>query len=285
MIAARFERPLALVELMRPSKPLAAAMCVLLGAYLAAPPGHLSSGPTLVAATVVLLVTAFGLVINDCCDVAVDTIGKPHRPIPSGRVSRRLAATFAWVLAAAALALSTTLGLSFAVFALAAVGLSWVYSYHLKGTLLLGNAAVALLVAAALIYGALAAGPVSAAAWMAAVIAFPYVLAQEALFSLEDEQQDRVAGLQTTATRLGAERAAGLVRAILVAFIVVALAPWVLGLASARYLAAVIVLLVIPAAVLIYLLRRPLSRVAVAQAAKLTRLVWVTSFLPLALLK
>jgi geranylgeranylglycerol-phosphate geranylgeranyltransferase len=285
MTAARFTRALALVELMRPSKPLAAAMFVLLGAYLAAPPGQLWSGSILVAAAVVLLVTAFGLVINDCCDVAVDAIGKPHRPIPSGRVSSRLASAFAWMLAAAALALSTTLGLGFAVVAFAAVGLSWAYSYRLKGTLLLGNAAVALLVAAALVYGALTAGPVSAAAWMAAVIAFPYVLAQEALFNLEDEEQDRVAGLQTTATRLGAERAAELVRAFLMAFMVIALAPWVLGLASARYLAAVLVLLVFPTAVLIYLLRRPLSRVAVAQAAKLTRLAWVTSFLPLALLK
>jgi geranylgeranylglycerol-phosphate geranylgeranyltransferase len=273
-----------LIELVRPAKPVAAALFTLLGAYLAAPAQVLST-PALVAATVVALVTAFGFVVNDCYDFAVDRIGKPYRPIPSGRVSSRRAAGFAALLALAALALGASLGWRFAMIALGAVALSWSYSYRLKNTLLLGNAAVAVLVVASLLYGALAVGAPGAAVWTAAAISFPYIVAQEALFNLEDEEQDRAAGLRTTATRLGGNGTARLVRALLAWFIVSALAPVALGLASAAYVAAALVLLVLPAVFFIHLLRRPLSRMAVARVAQLVRLVWAASFVPLGLLK
>lgn len=275
----------AVVELVRPSKPVAAGLFTLLGAYLAAPPAQVLSAPVLVAASVVLLVTAFGFVVNDCYDLPVDRVGKPYRPIPSGRVSSSRAAGFAGLLALAALALSASLGWRFAVIALGAVALSWGYSSHLKSTLLLGNAAVAALVVAALVYGALAAGTPGAAVWMAAAISFPYIVAQEALFNLEDEDQDRAAGLRTTATRLGGDATARLVRALFGLFILTTMAPMALGPAAAAYVAAALVVLVAPTAFFLYLLRRPLSRTAVARVAKLSRLVWAASFLPLGLLK
>jgi 4-hydroxybenzoate polyprenyltransferase len=282
---ARFASPLALLELVRIDKPVAAAIYALLGAYLGAPPGGMWSAGAPLAAAVVGLVTAFGLVINDYCDVAVDSIGKPHRPIPSGRVPRRVAGNFAWTLAGAALALSAALGFALAVFALGAVVLSAAYSYRLKSTLLLGNATVALLVTALLVYGALAVGEVTAAVWMAALFTFPYIVAQEALFNLEDEEEDRAAGLRTTATQLGGARTARLVQAILLLVIAIAAAPWLLGAASTTYLVALLVCVLLPVSGLVYLLRRPLSRPAVARAVRLSRLVWVTSLVPVALLK
>lgn len=279
-------RPLrAVVELVRPSKPIAASLFTLLGAYLAAPLVQVLSAPALTAASVVLLVTAFGFVVNDWYDLAVDRVGKPYRPIPSGRVSSRWAAGFAVVLALAALAVSISLGWGLAMITLGAVALSWGYSYRLKNTLLLGNVAVAVLVTASLVYGALAVGAPGAAVWIAAAISFPYIVAQEVLFNLEDEDQDRAAGLRTTATRLGGDGTVRVVRAVLALFILGALAPAALGLVSATYGATALVLLVLPAAFLIYLLRRPLSRIAIARAAKLSRLVWAASFVPLGLLK
>lgn len=278
------QRGLALVEMTRPTKPLAAALFTLLGAYLVAP-AHAVSLPALSAASVVLLVTAFGLVVNDCYDIAVDSVGKPYRPLPSGRVSRRMAVGFAAALALAALALSASLGWGLTLIALGAVALSWGYSYRLKDTVLFGNASVAVLVVAALIYGALAVGTPDAAVWTAAAVSFPYVTAQEALFNLEDEDEDRAAGLHTTATALGGERAARLIRAILALFIATALVPGLFGFAPATYVAAALVMLALPAAFFIHLLRSPLSRMAVVRAAKLSRLVWAASFVPFALLK
>jgi geranylgeranylglycerol-phosphate geranylgeranyltransferase len=284
-MATLAQKASALLELTRPSKPIVAALCTLLGAYLAVPASELWGGRAFAAAAVVGLITAFGLVINDCCDVAVDSIAKPQRPIPSGRVSLRQARLFAWILAAMALVVGALLGRDLALIAAAAIALGAAYSYRLKSTLILGNASVGLLVAASLVYGALSVGQVTRSVWMAALISLPYILAQEALFNLEDVDEDRMAGLRTTATRMGPKRTARFVRSVLAGVVVIASTPWLLGMGSAAYLAAVAVCILAPIAGIVFLLREPLSQTAVKNAVKLSRLSWVTCFLPLALLK
>jgi geranylgeranylglycerol-phosphate geranylgeranyltransferase len=275
----------AFLELTRFVRPLGAAMYAFLGAFLGAPESGIPLPRVSIAAAVVGMVTAFGFVINDYCDVPVDTIGRPYRPIPSGRVSLRAAAAIAWILVALALAVSAFLGLRLAIVAAAAVALSAAYSYRLKSTLLLGNAAVALLVAAVLVYGAMAAGEITSAVVAATAITFPYILAQEALFNVEDEEQDREAGLRTTATVLGVERGVTLVRTILWSFVAIALAPWAFGHATLSYLMALTVLVLAPTALMLRSIRPPVSREAIVWAAKLSRLVWLTSFIPLATLR
>jgi len=166
-----------------------------------------------------------------------------------------------------------------------AILLSAAYSARLKSTLLLGNMTVALLVSAVLVFGALVAGGTNPTVWTAACITFTYIVAQEVLFTLEDEHEDRAAELHTTATQLGTVRTARLVRALLVLFVLAALAPWVRGQASLVYGAALLVVSVAPAAVLWWWLRAPVQPLRVARAVRLSRLLWVTSFVPLALLK
>ena len=50
----------------------------------------------LVAASCLLYLS--GMVLNDVFDAEVDAVEQPHRPIPSGRVSRRAAALVGWGL-------------------------------------------------------------------------------------------------------------------------------------------------------------------------------------------
>jgi geranylgeranylglycerol-phosphate geranylgeranyltransferase len=283
-------RPLAtvslLLQLMRFERPLCSALLALLGAHLGASPSRLASAPVWAAACVVALVTGFGFVINDCCDVTVDALGKPDRPLPSGRISPGAAAAFAWVLACCAVLLAAMLGRDATLFAAGAVALSAAYSYRLKSTLLLGNAAVGLLVAAVIVFAAVVAGGgVTGAVIAAAAMAWSYITAQEVLFNLEDEAEDRTAGLRTTATQLGVARTAVLLRVLLVTFVVVALLPCVRPTTSPFYAGALAVCTLLPVAALLWLLRSPLSRAAIARAARWSRLVWLTSFVPLALLK
>jgi 4-hydroxybenzoate polyprenyltransferase len=148
-----------------------------------------------------------------------------------------------------------------------------------------GNACVALLVAAVLPFGALLAGAMPAPVWMAAGICFAYILAQEALFTLEDETADRAAGLRTTATVLGTEAAARLVRGLLATFFIVALSPWVAGQAPLLYAAMLAAVSLAPGLVLVAWLRSPVEPARVARAARLSRWIWLTSFLPLAMLR
>lgn len=273
------------LRLMRAEKSLFAALFTFLGAWLVAPLPVLWSAPVLAAAACVACITAFGFVVNDCCDLAVDRIGKPGRPLPAGALSLRAATTLACSLAVAGLAVGATLGPVPALWAAGAVALSAAYSMRLKSTLLLGNATVALLVAGVLVFGALVAGRVMPAVLVAAAIAFSYIVAQEVLFNLEDLDEDGAAGLRTTATRLGRARTAHLVRVLLLVFVAVALAPWLAGTAPASYAAALMVLSLSPAALLWCWLRPPADSAAVARAARWSRVLWLTSFLPLGLLK
>ena len=273
------------LRLMRAEKSLFAALFTFLGAWLVAPLPVLWSAPVLAAAACVACITAFGFVVNDCCDLAVDRIGKPGRPLPAGALSLRAATTLAGSLAVAGLAVGATLGQVPALWAAGAVALSAAYSMRLKSTLLLGNATVGLLVAGVLVFGALVAGRVMPAVLVAAAIAFSYIVAQEVLFNLEDLDEDGAAGLRTTATRLGRARTAHLVRVLLLVFVAVALAPWLAGTAPASYAAALMVLSLSPAALLWCWLRPPADSGAVARAARWSRLLWLTSFLPLGLLK
>lgn len=282
-------RPVALLHaalrLMRVEKPLAAAALTGLGAWLAGPEAALLWGRVAAGALCVFFLTGFGFVINDCCDLRVDAIGRPARPLPARRASLRTARVLAATLAAAGLAIGVALGGLATAFAVAATVLGALYSVRLKNTVLWGNACVALLVAAVPPFGALLVGTMPAAVWIAAGICFAYILAQEALFTLEDEAADRAAGLRTTATVLGVEAAARLVRGLLAVFFVVALAPWALGLAPALYPVVLAAVSLAPAVVLIAWLRSPPDRMRVARAARLSRWIWLTSFLPLALLR
>jgi 4-hydroxybenzoate polyprenyltransferase len=117
------------------------------------------------------------------------------------------------------------------------------------------------------------------------MLSFLYMLAQEALFNLEDLDEDREAGLRTTATRLGALGTGRLVRTVFTCVALLALVPWLSGMGSLFYLVAISVCVIGPIAGIFYLLREPLSAPAVHRAVKLSRLSWVTSLLPLGLLK
>ena len=78
------------VELLRPPNVTTALGDVLAG-YAVAGRGQPQALPPLLMATMCLY--AGGVVLNDVCDVDIDRIERPERPIPSGRVSRRAAAT------------------------------------------------------------------------------------------------------------------------------------------------------------------------------------------------
>ncbi|HWI41835.1 MAG TPA: UbiA family prenyltransferase [Verrucomicrobiae bacterium] len=79
---------------------------VLAAAVLA---GASTSWGTLFPLAALSLLYCAGMALNDCCDAPEDARLRPERPVPSGRVTRAAAGTFAALLAAAALVL---LGLS-----------------------------------------------------------------------------------------------------------------------------------------------------------------------------
>jgi geranylgeranylglycerol-phosphate geranylgeranyltransferase len=275
----------ALAEVVRLRNAAVGAGYALLGAYVAGGATQVATSPVLRSALVVLLVVASGNVINDYRDADADATAKPTRPIPSGRVSRAAAAWLFVALAGSASALALTLASPLGVFALTTIVVSVAYSYLLKNIPLLGNATVGLLCGATLLYGAWAAGGLTpAVAWAGAMTAV-FVFAQEVFYTVEDEHGDRLTGVDTTATRLGTGTAVRIFNLLAALFVVVALAPWLHGVAPDRYLYAVLPCTVLPTMAAIGLLRRPRTTALIDRVSRLTRLIWFTSVVSVALLR
>lgn len=120
-----------LVELTRAPAALSVPGDVVAGAAAA---GVLRPGTLVTAAASVCLYWA-GMAANDLADRHVDAAERPHRPIPSGRVSPATAAGVAAGLTAAGLAIAVTAGGRRQIpVALSLAGAIWAYDMGAKNT-------------------------------------------------------------------------------------------------------------------------------------------------------
>jgi geranylgeranylglycerol-phosphate geranylgeranyltransferase len=275
-----------LVQITRPHNCLGAALASLLGAYLTGGTAHLLAPSVMRAAIVVGLVVAACNVVNDYRDVAADRIDKPHRPIPSGRVSRRAAGGLALVLALTAFGVAWTLGpWPMAAIALATTVLGIGYSYYLKSTVLLGNGIVGLLSASTVIYGGLAAGGLTPQVTVASMLVSLFVFAREILKAIADRRGDVLAGVRTVATRFGTPASLRLFQILAIVFVVAALAPWFLHLAENRYLVAMVAGSVLPTVVIAILLGLRLTEGTIHLSLRVTKFLWFSSLFAMVMLK
>ena len=150
-----------------------------------------------------LAIFAGGNVINDVCDVEVDRINAPTRPLPSGEVSTRAAVAWTGLLfgigGGASVVAGWISGYWATGVALWAIGWLIVYSLWLKGRVLVGNVTIAMLAGLLVLYGAHAVGGQWYSGIVGAVFAFGTTFARELVKDLADVEGDRALGLRTLA--------------------------------------------------------------------------------------
>lgn len=281
-VAAQLGRVAALT---RPQIAAQAAAYSVIGAYLGA--GLPLDAPLRVALAALAtgLVVAFGFVINDYADLDIDRLAKPMRPLPAGMWSPRAALRLAAALVVAALAVALALPGVLLAIVCANLALAAAYALLLKRTVLLGNIAIALLNSSIVVFGSLAAGALTYLVWTVATMTLLYTLAQEVLYTVDDLEGDRAAGIVTTAVYFGAGPALWLFRALMLLALLSTLAPWLYGAGSVWYGAALLACTVAP--VLLYVL--PLARAgapaAITRACAAVKVVRALSLLPLVLLQ
>lgn len=208
------------MEITRPHNLAVAGLTVLAGC-LAAGGG---TWPVLLPACVVaVLVAAAGNVINDCFDVRIDRVNKPHRPIPSGRLSVVECQRYYLVLTLMALAVSVIAGPVMLVVCMLWTGLLFLYSARLKTRLLWGNLLVSGVCASGFLVGAALVDNLRAGA-IPAALAFCFLMGREIVKDVEDLPGDRAVGARTLAENLGAARA--LMVALVFFALFALLAPW-----------------------------------------------------------
>lgn len=222
----------ALLELPRPINCAIAFVSVLLGGWL----GVAALPPDLfIAAASAAFITGGGNAFNDLCGLTEDRINKPHRPLPSGRLSLSLARRTTAILLTTGLILGFALPFPTpAIAPIAIIGLTF-YNLYAKRVPLLGNLIVSALGALAFFYGGMAVHHPYPATWPA-LFAFVFHLGREMLKDIEDCAGDRVLPGATIPLRWGMQTASGITTATFALLMCLMPLPAILGEYGYRYL-------------------------------------------------
>lgn len=262
----------AILVMARPQAFLAAGTASLLGSHLGG--ASRSGGRSWLAALTVLLIVACCNVVNDLVDVETDTLNRPDRALPAGRVGFRAAAVTASLLAAGGLSVARALGPGEAAVAGASFMAGVSYSLLLRRLPLLGHIWVAMLFGGTVIWGGWATSRISSAVWMAAVLVALFLLPRELLKSLGDDGGDLVSGWRTAAVIWGRRGTLVAISSTSVVFAAATLAPMLVGMGSGIYLGVISLGTTLPLLVVVAALwRRP--NLELRRAEFLTGLMWL----------
>ena len=237
-MAFRKTRFYAAIELPRPINCLITFASVLLGGWMGI---HRITEPLLFAALSAALITAGGNALNDLCGITEDRINKPHRPLPSGRLSPSIARLEMGVFLLAGISLAFSLpGPAFAIALIAVTSLIF-YNTYLKRVPLIGNLTVSALGGLAFLYGGAAVKTLSAP-WLIAGFAFLFHLGRELLKDLEDSAGDHQLSGGTVPIFWGEKIARILITGIFTILIITTPLPALLGVYSSIYLTLILLL-------------------------------------------
>jgi geranylgeranylglycerol-phosphate geranylgeranyltransferase len=216
-----------LLRITRPVNSLVAGLAALLGYIVAT--GTLAP-ISLLLVPIIVFITAAGNVFNDLCDLAIDRINRPDRPLPSGTVTTGAAGVLAGFLFAAGLVLAIPAGLPCVIIAVVNSLLLLFYARVLKRTALWGNVAVSYLTASIYPFGGALAGLAGLERTLPlAGITFLAMLSREILKDAEDVAGDRAAGARTVPIVLGVKKAGVAAYACAlgaIAFSLLPVVPW-----------------------------------------------------------
>ncbi|HHM01834.1 MAG TPA: hypothetical protein ENJ15_02395 [Caldithrix abyssi] len=222
----------ALFRIIRPGNVLITFLSVLTAAWLVS--DTVFTPLLLRAALAASFVTAAANIINDIFDLDIDRVNRPGRILPSGRLSLPAARLFYKTLNMVALALVVDRLPLFLIIAGSQL-LLYVYSRSFKKMMLIGNVLVAFMGGLAFVYGALAAGGVTAGLFPALFAAL-FHFSRELIKDLQDVEGDRKYQAHTFAVRFGAENIVKMVDAVFILLSGILLLPFLLSMYNVYYI-------------------------------------------------
>ncbi len=142
------------------------------------------------------LIDAGGNIINDFFDVEIDKVNKPHRPIPSGLISRSFALFLYFITTVSGLILALFLNKYAFAIALISTVIIFSYSFKLKRLPLFGNLTVAFMTGLAFVFAGSVVKNFKDAVFPF-IFAFMINLGREIIKDIEDVEGDLKAGIKT----------------------------------------------------------------------------------------
>ena len=226
----------AYVQLSRPLNGVIAFISAMMGGLFASDGNFniVSDVKLIYVSTAALLMLSAGNAINDYCDYKIDLINKPNRPIPSGRILRRNALTFALVLIGFSIVLGILINFYALCIAVLVSGLLVCYAFWLKRTPFIGNITVSCLTAITFISGGVAIESIHGTL-IPGIFAFLFTAAREIVKDLEDLEGDRKNQVNTLAT-FNPKFAVFLTLSFMLAVIFFSPVPYIFGWYTWHYL-------------------------------------------------
>ncbi|MFZ1290960.1 MAG: geranylgeranylglycerol-phosphate geranylgeranyltransferase [Melioribacteraceae bacterium] len=192
---------LAIIKISRPINILITFLVVIVSAIICSNDFYFSQNIILTALSASLIAAA-GNVINDIFDYNIDLINRPSRPIPAKELSINFAIILYVIFTALGLYLAYSISWELFFIAISVSLILLLYSYQLKGIILLGNLTIALCTTLAFIYGG-----VSVNNWQDAIIpasfAFLVNLIREIVKDVEDLKGDLENNILTFPSKFG----------------------------------------------------------------------------------
>ena len=277
-------KALAHLEMTRPYTMFHSGLLAIAGAELASA-GHIGAWRTALAALVTMCGWEAGLYAGDYYDRHLDTVAKPTRPIPSGRVSPREA--FLTMIGLILIGYICTLILGPANLGLAVLTtvLGIAYSKTFKDRVILGNFDRGVLGICAVLFGALAGGTILVPSVLVlAALVFFHDSATNLVGAIRDIEGDRAAGYRTVPTVYGLASAVDIACGLALTWVV--LGSILMGMLHPSMLAVVLFAIAVALAAYIYiplwLTRATLSRQRALAAHKYLiaeRLILLSAFI------
>ena len=235
-------RLLGFLRLFRFELPFAAGVCVVLGQFLALD-GIPPLQETVFGFLSVFFISATALILNDYFDLEIDRINAPHRPLPSGMVSKRDVLVLSFVVAFLGLMAAALLSLT----ALITIFVVWIvgvlYNWRFKRSGLAGNLMVSFSVGMTFVFGGISVGqPANINVWWFGAIAFLMDLGEEIAADAMDIEGDKIIGSRSVAIVHGRERALRTSAVVFGALILVSLVPFALGRIASIYLIPIMIM-------------------------------------------
>jgi geranylgeranylglycerol-phosphate geranylgeranyltransferase len=194
----------------------------------------------ILAAISASLTTAAGNIINDIFDFKSDSVNKPERPLPSGKVSRTAALNFYFIILLLSLLSSFIINSSIFTIVLLTNLLLVLYSSALKKILIVGNIVVSFLTGFVFIFGGIIAGNIDAA-FIPAVFAFMINFAREGIKTIEDIPGDRRSGVITFPQVFGLDFSRKMISMFLSLLILLTFIPFLKGIYGFTYFVIILV--------------------------------------------
>ncbi|MBU0761522.1 MAG: UbiA family prenyltransferase [Candidatus Altiarchaeota archaeon] len=187
----------------------------------------------LLAAVSTMLVLGGGNTLNDYFDYLIDKVNKPHRPIPSGRVSRSDAFILSLVMFLIGLAIAKSINIYCLYIAVFNTFVLVAYARYGKRLILIANISISYLVSSVFIYGAASVYEPAMTLNFAgvklvlilSVCSFFTNLGREIIKDIEDLEGDKKAYCCTLPIEYGAEQSKRLAYAAVIAAVLLSYVP------------------------------------------------------------